>query len=219
MQDPYNSTDRPSVQDLYTIDIGTGNVWYWLGLELGLSIESLENIKTKHAKAQQCKRVMYKEWLRVCSRENCTWGQLLKALSKVDQSLANKVSRTIAIELEATPDTATSFHLSSTTSQVSPSPSSSLEYSAKTRQPGSKVTQMSKRRITTDSDSDSKLSKYSQKKSREEEGSSESVVSENRSVSTEAFQTASEDELVQPFNHIHSGEPADYQSGSGEEVI
>lgn len=46
---------RPSIHDLYTISSYGGDMWYQLGLELGLSSETLEAIIANHRLAKkQC---------------------------------------------------------------------------------------------------------------------------------------------------------------------
>ena len=92
---PFSRTDRPNVQDLYTLDLSGSDLWYKLGMELGLNLATLEGIKEKHSKPQACKRAMFKEWLSVCPAESCTWSHLIQALIKVDPEAAKKVSETI----------------------------------------------------------------------------------------------------------------------------
>ena len=92
---PFSHTDRPNIQDLYTLDLSGSDLWYNVGIELGLKLATLEGIKAKHRKPQACKRAMFREWLRGCPAESCTWSHLIQALTKVDPEAAKIVSETI----------------------------------------------------------------------------------------------------------------------------
>ena len=92
---PFSHAERPNIQDLFTLDLSGSNLWYQLGIELGLNLATLEGIKAKHSKPQACKRAMFKEWLSVCPAESCTWSHLIQALTKVDPEAAKVVSKTI----------------------------------------------------------------------------------------------------------------------------
>ena len=88
-------SNKPDFQDLYTLDLSGSDTWYKLGLELGLSDSTLDGFKFKHTKPHLCKRAMFREWLKVCPAEKCTWSYLLQALTKVDPKAAAVVSETI----------------------------------------------------------------------------------------------------------------------------
>ena len=248
--------EKPGIQDLFTINLSeTAHLWYRIGLELGLSVETLKTIEANNAKPERRKRAMFREWLKVCPSENCTWSHLIKALAKLDQNLAKSVSQTIAMDspkpttvhtatfplrpgsgsrkddntatsgskYDDTASVSSSLSLSSATygRQLKPqtdiismssrptlSPSSLDESSVLQRQPASKVYHETSR------ESDTKPSGYSltHSKSHEESSHESDAVDEMRSLSTDAYLTASEDELIQPFNSQHGGDTPVHQS-------
>lgn len=96
---------RPSVRDLFTMQLSSTDMWYKLGLELGLSVEELDAIKTAYVKPRACKKEMFKKWLNECPQTQCTWLCLLQALAKLDRNLALGVFQTVATDDTVQPHT------------------------------------------------------------------------------------------------------------------
>ena len=92
---------RPKLHDLYTITLNGSDMWYKLGLELGLEVNTVERIKLENSNSQTSKRAMFKEWLELGTC--CTWQRLVQALEQVDQTVAKTVLETVAIEYEQPP--------------------------------------------------------------------------------------------------------------------
>ena len=92
--------ERPSIYDLYTIDLNGSDMWYKVGIELNIGEDVLDRIKLESTKLHLCKRAMFKEWLRVSPDESCTYYHLIQALSKVDKKMAETVYQTVATDSE-----------------------------------------------------------------------------------------------------------------------
>lgn len=90
--------EKPKLHDLFTINLDDGDLWYKLGVELGISSVDLDAIRTKYVKAQRCKREMFKLWLN--SGRSCTWSRLVNALRKLDAKVAESVHQTIMSEMK-----------------------------------------------------------------------------------------------------------------------
>ena len=104
MQTQPSLSERPSIYDLYTIDLNGGDLWYKVGIELRIGEEVLDRIKSKNSKPQLCKRAMFKEWLRVSPDESCTYYHLVQALMKVDEKVAATVYQTVTTDSEKLSD-------------------------------------------------------------------------------------------------------------------
>ena len=69
--------DRPELHEL--VERVRSSRWYGLGIQLGLEDNALEEIKTECGnKIDECRRAMFREWLRTSS--DCSRKQLLDAL-------------------------------------------------------------------------------------------------------------------------------------------
>ena len=210
-------SERPGIQDLFTLDLTTSDAWYNLGLELGLSRSTLDRIKSEQSKAHLRKRAMFREWLKVCPAERCTWSHLLQALTKVDPHTAEIVSETITSSLKLVPPKSDQPH----TAQFplvseGKSEAARLDISTKDFTSTKSLTPSvaSKEGSTEDPKKPSRIEfDYSSLMPSEDttnEGRSPSNQgsSGTRSFSADDFHTASEDESLQlqPFSYQHNVE-------------
>lgn len=203
-------SEKPRFEDLFTLDLSTTDAWYKLGLELGLSIGTLNGIKSKHTKVHLCKRAMFREWMRVCPVEKCTWSYLLQALKKVDPKAARAVSETITSIPKLSPPISDQPHTAqfplesgvksdlskfdTVAKQLTSSQSLTLSLSSGG---GASVDSIKLGRIESD---------YSPSRSPCEVASSSTHDSfEMRSLSAEEYQTAGEDDslTIQHFTYQH----------------
>ena len=226
---PSSHADRPDLHDLLTINPTVPDIWYSIGLELGLSVNVLNGIKTKHGKPQHCKRAMFKEWLNTCPSETCTWSHLIQALRKVDPRTADVIAETIASSPKETSLKSDQPHTSRfplqkserkevdtssiSTASLPPSlisgrrerPWTDIVHDPPTSLPLHEVA-ITGQQLSTDvlkttgriQDDYPPLMSYDDK-SHESRSQSNRGSSETRSFSAEEYQTASEDDSIQPF--------------------
>lgn len=219
---------RPAIHDLFTMQLsGTDDMWYRLGLELGLSIEELDTIKTAHLKPLVCKKEMFKKWLKICPEKQCTWSYLLQALAKVDQNLAISISQTISTESDQSDETetVTQFPIISKIHKKDDIENVDTTKSSVSTSTHTTLTDESRKRDRPQTEIISRLSeKTLLLASMRKESEAESVMKqanttsneptafalkspqertyqsdEIRSASADTFQTADEDETVQPL--------------------
>ena len=223
----FTHADRPGLHDLLTINLTIPDMWYNIGLELGLSISVLDGIKTKYAKPQPCKRAMFKEWLNTCPSETCTWFHLIQAFKKIDPKTAEVIADTITSsptsaksdrphtslfpvrknekkEVDVTSTSAASLPSSLMSgrrerpwTEIFHDPSTSLPIH-KAAIPGQQVSTSTLKSEGRIEDDYSHLMSYDDQ-SHESKSRSSHGSSEMRSFSAEEYQTASEDDSIQPF--------------------
>jgi hypothetical protein len=240
VQTPSSShTDRPGLRDLLTINLTDPDMWYNIGLELGLSVSILNGIKTKQGKPQHCKRAMFKEWMNTCPPESCTWPHLIQAIKRVDPKTAEVIAETVAKETLPKSDHPRTSLLpvekSEVTASLPPSliggrrerpwtdivqdPSASLPVHkavAITGQPFS--TGDVKTGSRTEDDYPSSRS-YHDDQSRASRSQSSHGSSETRSFSAEEYQTAGEDDLIQPFVTTYQQDEQRITSGASSDPV
>ena len=241
---PSSHTDRPDLHDLLTINLSDPKMWYNIGLELGLTVSALNAIKTKHGKPQPCKRAMFKEWMNTCPPETCTWSHLIPALRRVDPKTAEVISETVAREaLPQSDHPRTSlFPLQKSKRDEASISTASLPPSligSRRERPWTDIVQdptaslpvhkAAEQRLSmgdvksggrTEDDYCPLLKSYRDDQSRESRSQSSHGSGETRSVSGEEYQTAGEDDSIQPFvtyqqdeQRITSGASSDPVSG------
>lgn len=79
---------RPTLEDLYSIELPADDTWYRIGTQLGLESPTLDSIKAMHSKPRLCKRAMFRTWLNECPVDKCTWQRLISAIESVDSTVA-----------------------------------------------------------------------------------------------------------------------------------
>lgn len=226
---PSSDADRPGLHDLLTINPTIPGMWYNIGLELGLNDTVLNGIKTKHGKPQHCKRAMFKEWLNTCPSETCTWSHLIQALKRVDPKTAEVIAETVSsgqietspksdrphtslipvqkrdrkevdvssISMASLPPSLISGRRERPWTEIVQDPSGSLPlHEAATT--GKQLTTGDLKTVARTEADYLPLTSHGDQ-SRESRSHSNHGSSETRSFSAEEFQTASEDDSVQPF--------------------
>ena len=239
---PSSHTDRPGLHDLLTINLTDAEMWYNIGLELGLTTSVLSAIKTKHGKPQPCKRAMFKEWINTCPPETCTWSHLIPAIKRVDPKTAEVIAETVAKEALPKPDhPRTSLfpvqksgrdEAGISTASLPPSliggrrerpwtdvqdPTASLPVHKAAAITGQRLSTGNVKSVGRTEDDYPSLRSYHDDQSR---SPSSHGSGETRSVSAEEYQTAGEDDSIQPFvsyqqdeQRITSGASSDPVSG------
>ena len=228
-------SERPDYEDLYTMKLSRNDLWYRIGLELGIAPRTLDAIRVQNAaKPNACKRAMFKEWLNSCPAERCTWANLIQALEKVDPTTAQSVSLTIATEPKQSPATirpqihTTQFPLVSDASVSASISKTFTSDSEKSRRPQTEIVSIPHSSAAlTESSSDVKKQEISLTKHEilstaakvgMERHRESDPTNDVRSVSAEAYFTASDDETVQPFSYQHSWEAIEHSPATDQQV-
>ena len=218
--------EKPDIHDLYIINLHGSDMWYQLGLELGLSVETLEAIKAEHSKPQACKKAMFREWLKTCPVAICTWSRLIQALAKLDLKTAQSVSETISTDSKEMQQEIHQFTLtteSKATSSVSPITAGGKYSQPQTKsvgvgKPSSPMSLAVHQSINVSVSERQPLplghpvaleSGHITAGANVFENISThgfDAPSETRSASADDYQTADEDEILQLFSYNHSGE-------------
>ena len=251
---PSSHTDRPDLHDLLTINLTDPEMWYNIGLELGVTVSALSAIKTKHGKPQQCKRAMFKQWINTCPPETCTWSYLIPAIKRVDPKTAEVIAETVAKEalpkadhprtslfpaqkserdeagISATslPPSLISGRRERPWTDVIQDPTASLPVHKAAAITGQQLSIGNVKSAGRTEDDYPSLRSYRDDQSRESQSRSQSShgSGEIRSVSAEEYQTAGEDDSIQPFvsyqqdeQRITSGASSDPVSGISAVIL
>ena len=241
---PSSHTDKPDLHDLLTINLTDPEMWYNIGLQLGLTVSVLRAIKTKHGKPQQCKRAMFKEWINTCPAETCTWSYLIPAIKRVDPKTAEVIAETVAKEsLPKAYHPRTSLFPAQkserdeagiSTASLPPSliggrrerpwtdvqdPTASLPVHKAAAITGQRLSTGDVKSTGRTEDDYPSLRSYHDDQSRESRSPSSPGSGETRSVSAEEYQTAGEDDSIQPFVTTYQQDEQRITSGSSSDPV
>ena len=242
---PSTHTDRPGLHDLLTINFTDPDMWYNIGLELGLTTSVLNVIKIKHGKPQPCKRAMFKEWMNTCPPETCTWSHLIQAIKRVDPKTAEVIAETIAREaLPRSDHPRTSLFPAQksereeagiSTASLPPSligsrrerpwtdivqdPTASLLMHKAAPITGQRPSMGDVKSGGRTEDDYPSLRSYHDDQSRESRSQSSHESGETRSFSAEEYQTAGEDDSIQPFVTTYQQDEQRITSGASSDPV
>ena len=242
---PSSHADRPGLRDLLTINLTDPETWYNIGLELGLTTSVLNAIKTKHGKPQPCKRAMFKDWMNTCPPETCTWSHLIQAIKRVDPKTAEVIAETVARETLPKVDHPRTSLLPAqksereeagiSTASLPPSlisgrrerPWTDIVQDPTASLPVHKAAAITRQRLSTDDgksggrteDDYPSLRSYHDDQSRESRSQSSHGSGETRSFSAEEYQTAGEDDSIQPFVTTYQQDEQRITSGASSDPV